>query len=1649
MDRRVGGRTLIVCMLAAALVNWAGAAPRQVRQLPDGIAVQFDDGTVQLRVADDNAIRVSRSAEESFFARQSLIIAPMLREPIAWTHTVDAQSATIATSRVQARVDLETGAVSFFDASGKALAAEKNHAFSAATVQGEQTLHVQQHWHAQDGESLYGLGQHQLGLMDIKGHDLDLWQHNGTVIVPMLVSSHGYGILWDNTSLTRFGEVREWRPVPTLDGFRATYFAGENLDEQVASRIEQDIDVPRPDRRAPNTRIHPDLPPRGPVRIVWEGTISPSVTGPHTFQTFSSCGIKLWIDDELVIDHWRQNWLPWKDQARINLEPGKQYRIKLEWTKDQNDETVQLRWKTPPANVDTSLWSEVADGIDYYFIHGPRLDGVVAGYRRLTGPAPMMPRWAMGLWQSRQRYKTADEVTVVLEGFRSRKIPIDAIVQDWFYWPENAWGSHQFDPERFPDPVGWIKAIHEKYNAKLMISVWPKFYEGTKHFEEMQSRGFLYQPNLKEEMKDWVGYVSTFYDAFNAEARKLFWEQVRRELLVKGVDAWWLDATEPDLTPHPTLEGQRSHVHPTALGTGSRVLNAYSLMQSQAIYEGQRQAAPDQRVFILTRSAFAGQQRYAAATWSGDVSATWSAFRKQIPAGLSFCLSGIPYWTTDIGGFSVPGRFSRPDPKRADVDEWRELNTRWFQFGTFCPLLRVHGEAPIREMWEFGGDTSPAFRAQLKFDRLRYRMLPYVYSLAGAVTHEHGTMMRPLIMDFPADPSVRTISDQFMFGPSMLVTPVTTYKQRRRAVCLPAGATWYDFWTGSAFKGGQTIDVPAPFDSIPVHIRAGSIIPLGPELQYAAERPADPVTLYVYAGADGEFTLYEDDGVTYGYEQGQFSRIPLRWNDATRTLSIGQRIGTYPGMLAERSFQLVIVSQDHPAGFSFDPKPDQTVRYTGKAMNITMNKSADRPAYLDLAQSLETRVEDLLSRLTLEEKISLIHGDSKFTTSAIPRLGIPTRWLSDGPHGVREDVGPHDWRPVGRTDDYCTWLPVLMTLASTFNPELATLYGQTIGEEALHRGKHIMLCPGVNIQRTPLCGRNFEYMGEDPFLTSRLAVEYIRGVQSRQVAACVKHFAANNQEHERGSINVEMDDRTLREIYLPAFHAAVTEAGVLTVMGAYNKFRGEHCCHNDFLLNKILKNEWGFKGLVMSDWAGTHDTTQAALNGLDLEMGTDKPYADFYLSGPFAEGIRKGEFSMQLLDDKVRRNLRVVLATGVLDERPKGSFNTPEHQRVARRVAEEGIVLLKNDAQTLPLQTSTIKSIAIIGENAVRETSRGGGSAGIKAFHEITPFDGIVKRAGEHVNVTFSIGYQEPEGRRRTMDPSSQPTTAELHPDEVIDRAVAAARQADVAIVVAGLSHSNHLDDEGTDRIDLKLPWRQDELIARVAQANPRTIVVITSGAGIEMEPWLAKVPAVLQAWYPGMEGGTALASILFGDVNPSGKLPCTFVKRLGDSPAHALNAYPGENGTVRYVEGLLVGYRWFDTKQIEPLFPFGHGLSYTRFEYSNLRISNASPAVVRFDVANSGDRDGAEVAQLYVQDVKSTLPRPLKELKGFKRIELKAGEKQTVSIPLDSRALSFYDPDKACWIAEAGEFAIHVGSSSRDIRLKGSFSLRNDIVSK
>ena len=711
--------------------------------------------------------------------------------------------------------------------------------------------------------------------------------------------------------------------------------------------------------------------------------------------------------------------------------------------------------------------------------------------------------------------------------------------------------------------------------------------------------------------------------------------------------------------------------------------------------------------------------------------------------------------------------------------------------------------------------------------------------------------------------------------------------------------------------------------------------------------------------------------------------------------------------------------------------------------------------YLDESQPIEKRVEDALSRMTLEEKVAILHAQSKFSSAGVPRLGIPEVWCTDGPHGIRPEVLWDEWDQAGWTNDSCTAFPALTCLAATWNPEMSALYGKSIGEEARYREKDILLGPGVNIYRTPLNGRNFEYMGEDPYLSSRMVVPYIEEVQKNGVAACVKHFALNNQEAHRHGIDVEVDDRALNEIYLPAFKAAVQEGGAWAVMGAYNKYKGEHCCHNRYLLNDILKRDWAFDGVVVSDWGGTHDTKQAAENGLDMEFGSwtdglswgaSNAYDNYYLAAPYLDMLRKGEASTATLDDKARRVLRLIFRTAMNTRKPFGSLNSPEHLAAARRIAGEGMGLLKNEGGGLPIDLGRAKTIAVVGENAIKMMTVGGGSSSLKVRHEYTPLEGIRAAAAGKAEVIYERGYVgdvtgDYNGVKTGQDLSESRSEAQLIAD-----AAAAARKADAVIFVGGLNKSNHQDCEGDDRLQYGLPYAQDKVIGALAEANPNLAVVIVSGNAVAM-PWIDRVPAVLEAWFSGSEAGNALADVVFGAVNPSGKLPFTFPVRLEDNGAHTLGEYPGAD-KVKYNESIFVGYRWHDKEQLKPLFAFGHGLSYTAFAVGNVKADRTTLAPngsirISADVTNTGDRAGAEVVQLYIGDEQSSLPRPVKELKGFQKVSLNPGQTRTVTFEITSGMLQYYDDAKGAWVAEPGAFTAYVGAASDDIRGTVEFELK------
>ena len=716
------------------------------------------------------------------------------------------------------------------------------------------------------------------------------------------------------------------------------------------------------------------------------------------------------------------------------------------------------------------------------------------------------------------------------------------------------------------------------------------------------------------------------------------------------------------------------------------------------------------------------------------------------------------------------------------------------------------------------------------------------------------------------------------------------------------------------------------------------------------------------------------------------------------------------------------------------------------------------PTYLDETKDIEERIEDALSRMTLDEKIAVIHAQSKFSSPGVKRLGFPDFWTDDGPHGVRPDVLWDEWEQAGQTNDSCVAFPALTCLAATWNPQMSRLYGESLAEEALYRGKNMILGPGVNIYRTPLNGRNFEYMGEDPFLASRMVVPYIQGMQSKGVAACVKHYALNNDEEYRFNVNVKVSDRALHEIYLPAFKAAVKEGGTWGIMGAYNLYKNQHNCHNHILLNKILKEDWSYNGVVVSDWGGTHDTEQAIKNGLDMEFGSwtngltdgaSNAYDSYFLAQPYKKLIQEGRYTTKELDEKVRRVLRLFYRTTMNRQKPIGFLCSESHYNAALKIAEEGIVLLKNDHNILPIPADA--RILVVGENAIKMMTVGGGSSSLKVQREILPLDGMRKRfpmvdyARGYVGDTIQ-SYNGVKVGRSLYD--LRPQAA------LIAEAVEKAKEVDYVVIFGGLNKADYQDCEGHDRKDYALPYGQNELIEAVAKVNPRLIYVNISGNGVEM-PWLKKVPAVVQGWFIGSESGEALARILSGDVNPSGRLPFTWYQQLNDCGAHALNTYPGtwrENEHIideEYKEGIYVGYRWTDKQKIKPLFAFGHGLSYTSFNIgrpvaSANEITKDEQWSVVIPVTNTGRTAGAEVIQLYINDTKCSVDRPVKELKAFQKVFLQPGETREVTLTIGIDALSFYDETTRLWKAEAGEFNALIGTASDKITQQLTLKLKD-----
>ena len=940
-------KSLSVLLIALSIFLGACQSAGTYEKLENGILISVagedqTSQTIKLEVVTDKIIHVSVSPTDSFPDQKSLMVEEKDWSPVSWDIDETKDHITLKTEQLHASVSLVTGEVVFTDTTGQIILQEKNgggKSFTSKLIEDEKLFGIQQVFESPDDEAFYGLGQHQNGEMNYKGKDVELAQSNIVAVVPFLYSSKNYGLLWDNYSITKFGDARDFQSLTSLHLFSKTdvegglstdFFVGDSI---VSSQLQNQIDYEF--LETPSVENFPKKVAQN-GKVVWEGSFSSEVPGRHKFLLYASGYFKLWIDGNLVMNKWRQGWNPWSNKFDVDIKNGERHAIKIEWIPD-GGAYISLKHLDPLQPVDQNrlmLSSEAAKQIDYYFIKGDNADDVIHGYRQLTGKASLIPKWAFGFWQSRERYKTQKELLDVVKTFRKEKIPLDNIVLDWNYWDEDQWGSHRFDASRFPDPAGMVKELHDELNTHIMISVWPKFYPGNENFNEMNKEGFLFARNLEKKRIDWIshGYHNTFYNPFKENARKLFWNQIDRSLNKLSFDGWWLDATEPDMHSNLSIEERKLNMSPTGMGPGALYFNAYSLMNSKGVYEGQRQSNPEKRVFILTRSAYAGQQRYGSVTWSGDIVSRWSDFRDQISAGVNFSLSGIPFWTMDIGGFATEKRYSNLSIE--NQDEWRELNARWFQFGVFCPLFRVHGQFPFREIYNVAPKGHDVYNAMLSYNKLRYKLMPYIYTLAGKANIDDYTMMRGLVMDFPSDTNVRNIDDQYMFGPALLINPVTEYKARKREVYLPSSTGWYDFYTGKFYQGGQKISVEAPLNQIPVFVKEGSIIPSGPEIQYTSEKPADPLTLYIFTGKDGSFELYEDDDTSYQYEKDQFSTIAFAYNEQLQTLTIGARHGSFSGMSDQRTLHFVWVKKDKPVGLGHETHPDQVVRYTGDEMKI-------------------------------------------------------------------------------------------------------------------------------------------------------------------------------------------------------------------------------------------------------------------------------------------------------------------------------------------------------------------------------------------------------------------------------------------------------------------------------------------------------------------------------------------------------------------------------------------------------------------------------------------------------------------------------------------------------------------------------------------
>ena len=942
----------------------------------------YGPSQIRLQVVNDRIIRVQATAEQGFRSKQSLIIVPQ-KSKAQYKVEELGDDLIITTAAMRAVLNEATGQITFYDLKDQVLlkeVAQGGKTFKPFTVPDREigvdiakVPEAQKHgwsWRAlfdsPDNEAFYGLGQHQSEELNMKGKNEDLFQYNTKVSVPFVISNKNYGILWDSYSYCRWGNPDDYLQLNRAfklydkDG-KEGQLTGTYVDKN-GQKIVRGEDSIYFEYAMPETSEICNKTDKGGIqnlpkgfalngsKVVYEGYVEAPTSSFYQFILYYAGYMKIYIDGKLVVpERWRTAWNPNSYKFETAIPKGKKTPIRIEWQPDGDVSYCGLRVAAPRSEAEKnqlSIWSEMSPDMDYYFIAGKDMDEVISGYRTLTGKAPVYPKWVLGFWQSRERYQSSKDIEENMKKFRDLKIPVDNIVQDWNYWKLDSWGSHEFEAARYPNPQAMLDSVHALH-GRFMISVWPKFYDTVKNYKELDAKGWMYHQAIKDDIHDWLGFRGSFYDAYDAGARKMFWRQMDENLYTKykfGVDAWWMDASEPNVRDCTPMWYRKALSGPTALGTSTEYFNAYSIVNADAIYNGQRSVNPNQRVFLLTRSGFAGEQRYSTATWSGDIATRWEDMRAQMTAGLNYSMAGLPFWGMDQGGFCVENRyvaaqqeFDKNGTENADLKEWRELQARWNQFGCFVPIYRAHGQWPLREVWNIAPADHPAYKTIVAYDKLRYRLMPYLYSMAGMVHLKDYTMMRGLVMDFNGDEKVLDIKDQWMFGSALMACPVGEYQKYSRNVYLPKQKGWYDFYTGEYHAGGQTIMADAPYDKIPVFIPEGAILPIGPEMQWSDEKKPELIDLYVYAGKDGSYTLYEDEGTNYNYEKGKYAVIDFKYDDARKQVTIGARKGSFDGMLQKRRFNIILVDQKKQQGVNLAKSPKgKVVKYSGQAITVKL-----------------------------------------------------------------------------------------------------------------------------------------------------------------------------------------------------------------------------------------------------------------------------------------------------------------------------------------------------------------------------------------------------------------------------------------------------------------------------------------------------------------------------------------------------------------------------------------------------------------------------------------------------------------------------------------------------------------------------------------